>query len=479
MGFVQGIHRSQGVMFPELLDDYIGDDNAVRFIDAFVDSLDLETLGFKRAVPKETGRPPYHPGDLLKLYLYGYLNRIRSSRMLEREAKRNVEVMWLLGKLRPDFKTIADFRRDNGQPMRAVWAEFTVLCRRLGLYGGELVAIDGSKFKAVNSRERNFTADKLKGLKERAEAKLERYLQELDDNDAQEQDSEKPTAEELEEKIRWLKRRRDVYNELQEEMAERGEKQVSLTDADARSMMLGGNRGTQVGYNVQISVDAKHNLIVDHEVTNEGNDMKQLSSMAIRAKEALEVDSLEVVADAGYYSNEEIRRCAQGAIVPYIPRNYSSNSRSVGLYTKEDFDYDSERDCYWCPAGRALRYSHTQTTRHGRTTRFYLSRRCKECDVRDECTRDKRGRRIQRWEDEQLLEEMDRRMLSEPDKVKRRKSIVEHPFGTIKRSMDQGYFLTRRLCNVRTEMSLTMLAYNMKRVIGLRGTSELVAALAT
>jgi transposase len=477
MGFVQGVHRDQLVMFPELLDDYIGDDNPVRFIGAFVDSLDLQELGFERAVPKKTGRPPYHPGDLLKLYVYGYLNRIRSSRRLESEARRNVEVMWLLRKLAPDFKTIADFRRDNGQAIRAVYGEFTVLCRGLGLYGGELVAIDGSKFKAVNSRDRNYTERKVARLKQRAEAKIERYLQELDENDAQETDSEKPTAEELQEKIEWLKGRRQVYNELQEEMDESGESQISLTDPDARSMRLGESRGTQVSYNVQISVDAKHKMIVDHEVTNECNDMRQLSSMAIRAKEILELESLEVVADGGYYSSQEIKDCAQGGIVPYIPRANSSNNRAAGRYAKRDFRYDAENDCYWCPAGEALLYSRSQTTRHGRKVRFYVSKKCNECSVKHKCTRNERGRRIERWVDEELLEEMARRVRAEPDKVKQRKSIVEHPFGTIKRSMNQGYFLTRRLCNVRTEMSLTMLAYNIKRVIGLKGTQELMAVL--
>jgi transposase/macrodomain Ter protein organizer (MatP/YcbG family) len=479
MGFVQGVHRDQLVMFPELLDDYIGDDNPVRFIGAFVDSLDLQELGFRRAVPKETGRPPYHPGDLLKLYVYGYLNRIRSSRRLEMEARRNVEVMWLLGKLAPDFKTLADFRRDNGEPIRAVCREFTRLCGGLGLYGGELVAIDGSKFKAVNSRERNYTERKVKRLKQRAEAKIECYMQELDENDAQETDSEKPTAEELQEKIEWLKKRREVYEGLQEEMDESGETQISLTDPDARSMRLGESRGTEVAYNVQISVDAKHKLIVDHEVTNECNDMKQLSSMAIRAREVLELESLEVVADGGYYSSQEIKDCAQGGIVPYIPRANSSNNLAAGRYGKRDFRYDAENDCYWCPAGETLLYSRSQTTRHGRKVRFYVSKRCNECAVKHKCTRNERGRRIERWVDEELLEEMARRVRAEPDKVKQRKSIVEHPFGTIKRSMDQGYFLTRRLCNVRTEMSLTMLAYNMKRVIGLKGTQELMAALRT
>jgi transposase len=474
MGFVQGVHRDQVVMFPESLDEYIADDNPVRFIDAFVDGLDLQELGFERAVPMERGRPPYHPGDLLKLYVYGYLNRIRTSRTLEREAQRNVEVMWLLGKLAPDFKTIADFRRDNGKPIRAVFREFTVMCRRLELFGGQLVAIDGSKFKASNSRDRNFTEGKLKRLNERAEKKIKRYLEELDKADEQEQDNEKPTAEELQKKIEWLRGRKEVYADLRERMDQSGESQVSLTDPDARSMKLGYSRGTEVAYNLQISVDSKHKLIVDHEVTNAGNDKNQLSSMAIRAKEALEAEALEVVADQGYYSSEEIKNCIDGAVVPYIRKPKTSNSK--GLFAREEFRYDGENDCYWCPAGKALPFKR-QTTYRGKVMRDYIAADCSRCGLRPKCTRRKTGRQIQRWVEEELLEDMARRVRAEPDKVKQRKSIVEHPFGTIKRSMDQGYFLTRGLRGVRTEASLTMLAYNIKRAVKLKGVQELIAAL--
>lgn len=476
MGFVQGVHRDQVVMFPESLDEYIADDNPVRFIDALVDSLDLQRLGFDKAVPEVRGRPPYNPGDLLKLYVYGYLNRVRSSRRLEREAQRNVEVMWLVRKLAPDFKTIADFRRDNGKAIRAVFREFTAMCHRLELYGGQLVAIDGSKFKAVNSRERNFTQRKLERLNQRADAEIERYLEALDKADRQEQDNEKPTAEELQEKIEWLRSRKKVYAELEGQMERSGESQVSLTDPDARSMVLGSNRGTEVGYNVQISVDAKHKLIVDHEVTNAGNDKNQLSSMAIRAKEALGAESLEVVADQGYYSSEEIKNCIEGDVVPYIRSPNTSNNR--GLFAREEFRYDPENDCYWCPAGKALRCK-CQTTYRGQAVRDYIGEECSRCALKAQCTRRKDGRQIRRRVEEDLLEDMDRRVRAEPEKVKRRKSIVEHPFGTIKRSMDQGYFLTRRLPGVRTETCLTMLAYNLKRVLGLKSVQELMAALPT
>lgn len=476
MGFVQGVHRNQVVMFPESLDEYVSDDNPVRFIDAFVDSLDLRALGFERAVPAETGRPPYHPGVLLKLYVYGYLNRIRSSRKLEREAQRNVELMWLLGKLTPDFKTIADFRRDNGQPIRAVFREFTQVCRRLELYGGELVAVDGSKFKAVNSRDRNFTQGKLEDLDKRADKKIKRYLEELDEADEREEDSQKPTAEELREKIEWLQGRKEVYSQLQAQMEESGESQVSLTDPDARSMWLGHSRGTDVAYNVQITVDAKHKLIVDHEVTNGCNDSNQLSAMAIRAKEVLGVESLEVVADKGYYSGTEIKDCVDEDIVPFIPETDSSSNSRAGLYGKKDFRYDAENDCYWCPAGKALPYSY-QTTSNGQEVRVYIAKGCSKCALKHKCHRDKYSRRVKRWVHEEVLEEMAQRVRAEPDKVKERKSLVEHPFGTMKRAMDQGYFLTRRLCNVRAEMSLTILAYNIKRALKLKGTQELMAAL--
>jgi len=477
MGFIEGAHRDQLIMFPESLDGYVGDDNPVRFVDAFVDSLDLQTLGFERATPKETGRPPYHPGDLLKLYIYGYLNRVRSSRRLEKEANRNVEVMWLLGKLAPDFKTIADFRRDNGRAVREACRQFTLLCRDLGLFGGELIAIDGSKFKAVNSRPRNFTRRKLKRLVQRIDEKVERYLQALDENDAQEPNIYKPTAQELREKIDALKKRKEELAALQKQLEESGESQVSLTDPDARSMPVGKGRGTEVAYNVQLSVDAKHKLIVDHEVTNEVTDLGQLSPMAIRAKEILQVEQIEVLADMGYYDGKHVKACVEEGITPYIPKaNTSVNSR-LGLYSKRDFRYDPQNDCYWCPARKALRYRF-QTTELGRDIRYYATSECKGCALKPKCTRNKQGRRITRWVDESLLDDMARRVRAEPEKVKQRKAIAEHPFGTIKHSMNQGYFLMRGLTNVRTEMSLTMLAYSIKRVIRILGVSRMVAALA-
>lgn len=476
MGFVQGVHRDQLVMFPESLDEYIGDDNPVRFIDAFVESLDLRVLGFRRAVPMETGRPPYHPGALLKLYIYGYLNGVRSSRKLEKEANRNVEVMWLLGKLAPDFKTIADFRRDNGEAIRRAAREFTVVCRELDLFGGQLVAIDGSRFKAVNSRRRNFTKPKLKQLMEKTDKKIREYLEELDAADEEERDDQKPTAAELQEKIEKLKARKRGYQELQERLEESGESQISLTDPDARLMWRGPGSWHEVSYNVQITVDAKNKLIVDHEVTNACTDTDQLSPMAVRAKETLGVEKLEVLADKGYYDSEQVATCAKNGLDPYIPKPQNSSNKREGLYSKEDFRFDPETNTYQCPAGQLLTYRY-KSHRDGREIHYYVTGACKTCSQREQCTRNKKGRKIWRWVDEQYLDAMARRVWAQPEKVKLRRAMVEHPFGTMKHSMKQSDFLTRGMANVRTEMSLTVLVYNIKRALRLKGTQRLVAAL--
>ena len=363
MDYIEGSNRDQAVLFPESLDEYISGDNPVRVIDAFVDSLDLQTLGFTHALLNETGRPPYHPAVLLKLYVYGYLNRIRSSRTLEREANRNVEVMWLTGKLVPDFKTIANFRRHNLKAIQEICRAFTGFCRDLDLFSRDLVAIDGSKFKAVNSRERNFTDRKLRrALKEIDQpvlarpGRIEAYLDEMDANDAQEPEERKLSAEELKEKIKLLKERMKKYKGLQGRMEESGESQISLTDPDSRSMPIGGGRITDVGYNVQVAVDPKHKLIVDHQVTNAVTDRGLLSKMALRAKEALGVERLDVLTDMGYYDGQQVKACLEAEITPYIPKPNTSANTRLGLFGKEDFRYDPEQDCYHCPAGEQLTF---------------------------------------------------------------------------------------------------------------------------
>ena len=463
-------------MFPEALDDYINEDNPVRFVDAFVGSLDLSSLGFQRVITADTGRPPYHPGDLLRIYIYGYLNRVRSSRRLEKETNRNVELMWLLRRLTPDFKTIADFRRDNLKAIQKVCRSFALFCRECDLFGGELIAIDGSKFKAVNSRRKNFTKRKLNSFIKNTDQQIEDYLNELDENDELEAQVHKPSAEEIQDKIKSLKERKGKLGKLLDELEESGETQVSFTDPDSRSMPLGQNHGTQVGYNVQVSVDDKHKLIIDHDVTNDVNDFNQLERMASRAKEILQVDELEVIADKGYYSGTQIKACLEQGMTPTIPKANTSANRKKGLFTKQDFRYDRENDCYCCPAGEELNYRF-QTTEKERQIKYYATSSCKHCKIKNSCTSSKGGRRITRWVDEDLLDEMQRRIEDNPDLLTRRKAIVEHPFGTIKLSMDQGYFLMKGIPKTSAEMSLSFLAYNIKRVINIMGVPKMIEAL--
>ena len=476
MSYIEGADRQQAWLLPERLEDYVGAENPVRFLDAFVESLDLIALGFQRATPGETGRPPYRPGDLLRLYLYGYLNRLRSSRRLEREAQRNVELLWLLCQLRPDFKTIADFRKDNLQPLRAVCREFTLLCRRLELFGGELVAIDGSKLRAVNSKRRNFSERKLHATLAAIDAKIDGYLQQLDAADAVEPNAAQPTAAQLQQKIEHLKQRRQANAVRLEQLQASGQTQVSLTDPDSRSMKVG--QGTEVCYNVQTAVDAKHKLIVEHQVTNAVTDMGQLTPLAVAAQHTLGVEKLAVVADMGYYWGAQVKECAEAGITCYIPKALTSANTQQGLFGKERFAYDAAKDGYRCPAGQTLSYR-SSSFELGRPIRYYRAPAsvCRACALKTKCTRNQEARRLSRWEHEGLLEAMQQRVRAQPAKMKTRKALAEHPFGTIKRGMDAGYFLLRGLEKVRTEMSLTVLAYNLKRVINILGVPQLLTAV--
>ena len=477
MDYIRGVTRNQVILFPESVEDYITEDNPVRFIDAFVSSLDLAALGFKRAQPAETGRPAYDPSDLLRLYLYGYLNRVRSSRMLERETKLNLEVMWLMGKLTPDFKTVADFRRDNLKAIKQVCREFTLLCRKLKLFGGELVAIDGSKFKAVNNRRRNFNQARLTKAIKAIEEKIDTYLLELDQADAADTDPDEPgpSAAELREKIKTLTERKAKYQVLQNELKTSGAKQVSLTDRDARSMVM-HHGSTEVGYNVQTVVDEQHQLIVEHEVTNDPTDHAHLAKMALRAKETLGVAQLAVVADMGYYDGAEVKQCAAAGITAYIPKPITSVNQKRGLFTKQDFSYEEAKDCYRCPAGEELTYRY-QSFEQGRQIRYYTTSKCRDCPIKHRCTTNQRGRRISRWVDEKLLEDMACRVRARPEMMRRRQQLSEPPFGTIKRAMGHGYFLMRGLPKVGAEMSLTVLSYNIKRVINILGVKKMIEAL--
>lgn len=463
----------QTLLFPERLEDYIGAENPVRFLDAFVGSLDLHALGFAKARCANTGRPPYDPAALLKLYLYGYLHRVRSSRLLEAECHRNVEVLWLLGKLTPDFKTIADFRKDNLQPLKAVARQFTVLCRKLELFGGELLAIDGSKFAAVNARDRNFNAGKLQELIDRADARLAEYLQQLDTGDAGEVGPSSLTQKELAAKIAALREKQDWHRELLGQL-DADQKQISVTDPDTRKLPTA--QGNVIGYNAQLAVDARHKLIAADDVTNEGTDYRQLAELAIAAKSNLELEQTEVVADAGYYNASEVSRCVERGITPFLPKADTSANTKLGLYGKNRFQYDGEKDVYRCPAGRELTYRFS-THELGRELKYYRAKGCKDCALKSQCTRNKANRTITREANEHLMEAMAERMRQQPEKFKLRKTLAEHPFGTIKRWFGYTHFLLKGLTKVRTEWSLTTLAYNLKRVLNLVRFEKLMAAV--
>ena len=473
--FIQGEDRTQVTMFPELLDDYVGETNPVRVVDVFVGELDLSNLGFEGVDPAATGRPAYHPAILLKIYIYGYLNRIQSSRRLEREAQRNVELMWLTGRLMPDFKTIANFRKDNGKAIRKVCRQFVVLCQQLGLFADALVAIDGSKFKAVNNRDRNFTSAKLQRRMEEIESSINRYLVDLDTADRQEPTIAKLRTERLEDKISALKEQMTALKEIEVALNEAPDKQISLTDPDARSMKTRGNG--IVGYNVQTAVDAKHHLIVAHEVTNVGSDRGQLTAMAKLAREAMGTKELTAIADRGYFKSEDILASHEAGIYAIVAKTDTSNATSEGRFSKADFIYDAERNEYRCPAGEILKWR-CETTERGMQLHRYWSSNCKSCALKDKCTPGEE-RRLTRWEHEDVLDEMQDRLDKTPDAMRVRRQTVEHPYGTIKSWMGSEHFLTKTLERVSAEMSLHVLAYNMKRMIkifGVTGLMEVIVA---
>jgi transposase len=474
--FVEGADRGQSTLFPECLEDWIDENNPVRLIDVFVDELDLSELGFSGIDPEITGRPSYHPAVLLKLYIYGYLNRVQSSRRLEREAGRNVEVMWLTGRLAPDHKTIADFRKDDGRAIRQVCARFVALCRAMGLLTQASVAIDGSKFKAVNNRDRNFTRAKMERRMVQIEESVARYLQQLDSADRQEPSEVlKTKTDRLKEKIEKLKEQMHRLEILKVKMLATPDQQISLTDPDARSMATSGRGSGVVGYNVQVAVETKHHLIITHEVTNVGTDRSQLSSVAKEAKATLDVEKLDAVADRGYFSGEEILACENAGIMVTLPKPMTSNSKAEGRFGKQDFRYVATEDVYICPAGERLAYHYT-TEENGLVLRRYWTNACQTCAIKQNCTTAKE-RRITRWEHEQVLEAVQRRLDEHPEKMRLRRETVEHPFGTIKARMGATHFLMKTLPKVATEMALHVLAYNMTRVINIMGVRPLMTAM--
>jgi transposase len=453
--YVEGENRSQSTLFPESLDDYLAEDNPVRVVDVFVDELDLKEMGFEGAEPEATGRPAYHPRTLLKIYIYGYSNRIQSSRRRERETQRNVELIWLTGRLSPDFKTIADFRKDNGNAIRHVCRELVLLCRNMDLFSDALVAIDGSKFKAVNGRDRNFNKHKLKARMQQLEESIARYLADLDRADRNPSTVTEARVE-----------------HLGEQMAKTPDEQISLTDPDARSMATSARGSGVVGYNVQSVVDAKHHLIVTHEVTNKGTDRAQLSSVGQQAQEALGTEKITALADRGYYAGPEILACEQAGINALVPKSHTSNNLAKGQFDKRDFHYNAAKDEYRCPAGERAIWRFT-TIEHGLTIHKYWSSACPRCPIKAQCTTGE-YRRIARWGHEAVLEAMQARLEKMPDAARIRRQTAEHVFGTLKSWMGATHFLMKRLRNVHTEMSLHVLAYNLKRAMQIFGVVPLM-----
>ena len=475
VGFVEGTDRGQTTLFPARLDDYVAEDNPVRAVDVFVDNLDLDKLGFVRVQPLDMGRPGYHPRTMLKIYVYGYLNRVPSSRRLERECQRNIELIWLTEQLAPDFKTIADFRKDNGQAIREACRTFVVLCRKLDLLSVASVAIDGSKFKAVNARDKNFTEAKMKRRLARIDESIARYLSQLETADRHGDAVPEAKVTRLKSKVEKLREEIVRLNAINTEMMRSEDKQISLTDPDARSMATSGKDTGIVGYNVQIAVDTQHHLIVAHEVTNVGTDRHQLANMAEQARVELDSETLAVVTDRGYYEGGEIKACEDAGISVTLPKPQTSGAKAEGRFGKQDFVYVAAKDVYRCPAGERLTYRFSGVEK-GKTIRRYWTSACKICALKAQCTKGPE-RRISRWEHEAVLEMVQARLDHNPDAMVVRRSTAEHPFGTIKCWMGATHFLTMTLPKVATEMALNVLAYNMKRVIAIMGVGALLEAM--
>lgn len=474
--FIVGADRQQVTLLPECLEDFIAEDNTVRIVDVFINELDLVALGFDGANPAATGRPSYHPSVLLKLYLYGYLNRIQSSRRLERECQRNVELMWLTGRLAPDFKTIADFRRDNGRGIRNVCQRFVTLCRELKLFTQAVVAIDGSKFKAVNNRERNYTAGKIERRERELEESIQRYLDALETADRTQPTEMQAKTERLQGKIQKMRQRMQDLQAVKAQLETLPDRQLSQTDSDARAMTTHSAKGTaMVGYNVQTAVDTKNHLIVAHKVTNNGSDRSQLSTIALAAREAMGKRRLKAIADRGYYSGMELKACEDAGIAALVPKPMTSNAKAEGRFDKTDFIYIARADEYQCPAGqRAIhRFSREEG---GLQVHIYWSSACAACPMKARCTTSD-YRRIRRWEHEAVMDKVQQRLDRMPHAMTVRKSTIEHVFGTLKYWMGWTHFLTRGLPSVATEMSLSVLAYNFKRVLRILGFARTTQAM--
>ena len=471
---IKGQSRTQSTLFPEALDDFVTDENPVRIVDVFVDSLDLASLGFEKVVTKAKGRPCYHPGTMLKLYIYGYLNRIQSSRRLEKETHRNVELMWLLERLQPDFKTIADFRKNNSEGIKNVCKQFVQLCREMNMFTDTVVAIDGSKFRAVNNKQKTYTPRKTKDLMDRYEAHIAHYLEVLANQDKHEVADEDVTV--IHQKLAWMKKRMAELEDIQEKIEAHPDKQISTTDPDAR-LMKTSNTLRHACYNVQAAVDAKHHLIISHEVIQKP-DRGQLHNVASQVQDALNTNNITFLADKGYYSRADIKNVLDTGSEVLVPKGDTTNFEKAGIFSKALFKYNKETDEYTCPAGNILPYRRSAMDK-GLKLRVYVNHiACRDCSIRKQCTRsEKEPRKMKRWEHENIIDDMHTRLKATKNAAIIRKQTVEHPFGTIKMWMGSAHYLTRRLKNVSTETSLHVLAYNLKRMMAIKGITGLMQAM--
>lgn len=478
MPFISGVSRNQAQMFPEYLEDYIDEENPVRVIEAFTDTLDMKKLKFTKNNPDGPGAPSFNPKDILKLYLYGFMNGIRTSRKLEKATYNNIEVIWLMRKLHPDFKTIADFRKENKSQLTAVFKQFNLLCKDWELFGGELVAVDGTKFRADNSKRNNYNKKKIERQLKYLEERVKEYLEALDEGDKEPEVSSKYTVEELKGKIKELEKRKEFYESLENELKISGDGEISTTDPDAR-MMDNKKNGLEVNYNVQIAADGKNSLILAVDVTNSPADQGHLNDMAQAAKETLglaEKDTLEVAADKGYYQAEDLKKCDENKTITYVTHQTYSNATGNPEYYSDKFKYNPEEDIYICPQGQKL-YRTKQRADKPDRIKYKNYRACSECPNKDLCTKSKKGRVVSRSKNQDFLDIVDSRTEQNMDKYRKRQMIVEHPFGTVKRAMNAGYFVTRGLESVRAEANLTFLAYNIKRVMNILGVKELLKRL--
>lgn len=477
MRYIEGTSRSQIILFPETVDDYISEDNIVRFVEAYVNSLNMRELGFTYSDPKETGRKPYNPSDMMKLYIYGYMRKIRSSRHLESEAQRNVELMWLMKKLHPDFKTISDFRKDNIESIKKVCREFTIFCRKLNLIGSELLAIDGSKFKALNNKDKCYTKNFIKRELLEIDEKINNYLHSIENTDNKEKEFSQIKADELKQVIENLEEEKKEIVEMLKEIESGNVDQVSKTDSDSRMMKTSQN-GYQVSYNAQISVDSKHHIIVENEVTNNQNDLNCLSQMAEKSKEILGVENLKTISDGGYYNEKEISKCENNNIECYIGIPKKHSNESEGKFGKSEFIYDQPADRYLCPENKELTYRGTYQKRN-RTMKRYECGECKGCRQKIHCTNSKRNRYIDRSEYEEIIERIKERMKTNKEMLKIRSKTVEHVFGTMKQWLGYGGgFSLKGLRKVSGEFSLMAMVYNMKRAINIVGMKKLIESFA-